>query len=516
MKDPRSYLGLHTVSMLREVIRKWWQVDIGFADASGRLSDHSWGGPQPVPPAGNDFCRVMLGSKAGRRRCLSSVREIHRLVRPGTRSRGRLLHSCHLGLQMAASSVYARGQYRGFVFACGFSSRELSRTRITRLRGAVLDILSGKDTLQGERVPVLGREDTERLKDLLAYGAGEMAAFEEELARREAASLHETRVSFEGIVHRSPNMADVLARLKKISHSASPILLVGEQGTGKQVLARAVALSGPRRTNSFVAFAGSPDVLTAETKLFGQVRGGPLGKVGVLESAQGGTAYLHPDSWLVPTVQVKLLRLLQEGTLVPVGSDRPAEADVRLLFGLQQDPEAEVAEGRLRRDLADWLAPYRVDIPPLRERQEDIGPLSDLFIRQYVPGEKPPPTLHPESLSLLQRYHWPGNAAELKEEIRSLLALSPKDGVLPPEHVSLRIRESAGGRGRSQALARALDDTQDLKQAVEILERQIIREGLIRTRGNKSHLARQLGISRSNLLKKLSKYELDRPLPPEK
>ena len=97
-----------------------------------------------------------------------------------------------------------------------------------------------------------------------------------------------------------------------------------------------------------------------------------------------------------------------------------------------------------------------------------------------------------------------------------MLALSPKDGVLPPEHVSLRIRESAGGRGRSQALARALDDTQDLKQAVEILERQIIREGLIRTRGNKSHLARQLGISRSNLLKKLSKYELDRPLPPEK
>jgi DNA-binding NtrC family response regulator len=514
MKDPRSYLGLHTVSMLREVIRKWWQVDIGLADAAGRLSDHSWGGPEPVPPAGNDFCRQMLNSKAGRRRCLSSVREIHRLLRPGTRTRGQLVHSCHLGLQMAAAPVYARGRYRGFVFACGFSSRELSRTRITRLRGAVLDILSDKEALSGERVPILGREDIERLKDLLAYGAGEMGAFEDELARREAASHHETRVSFEGIVQRSPNMAEVLSRLKKVSHASAPILLVGEPGSGKRVLARAVALSGPRRISPFAVFEGSPDALAAEAKLFGQVRGGPLGKVGKLESARGGTVYLAPDAWLVPTLQVKLLRLLQEGTLVPVGSDRPAEADVRLLFGLQRDPEAEVAEGNLRRDLAEWLTPYRVDIPPLRERQEDVGPLCDMFISQYVSTKEAPPTLHPETLALLQRYHWPGNAAELKEEIRSLLTLSQKDGVLSPEHVSLRIRESAGGATR--ALARALDDTQDLKQAVEILEKQLIQEGLIRTRGNKSHLARQLRISRSNLLKKLAKYGLDKKLPKEK
>jgi DNA-binding NtrC family response regulator len=137
-----------------------------------------------------------------------------------------------------------------------------------------------------------------------------------------------------------------------------------------------------------------------------------------------------------------------------------------------------------------------------------------MFISQYVSTKEAPPTLHPETLALLQRYHWPGNAAELKEEIRSLLTLSQKDGVLSPEHVSLRIRESAGGATR--ALARALDDTQDLKQAVEILEKQLIQEGLIRTRGNKSHLARQLRISRSNLLKKLAKYGLDKKLPKEK
>jgi DNA-binding NtrC family response regulator len=260
-----------------------------------------------------------------------------------------------------------------------------------------------------------------------------------------------------------------------------------------------------------VVFEGSPDALAAEAKLFGQVRGGPLGKVGVLESTRGGTVYLQPGSWTAATLQVKLLRLLQEGTMVPVGSDRPAEADVRLIFGLQTDPEKEVAKGRLRRDLAEWLAPHRLDVPPLRERQEDIGPLGELFISQYLSGKEPPPSLHPEALALLQRYHWPGNAAELKEEIRSLLTLSEKErsDVLPPEHVSLRIRESAGGT--SQALARALDDTQNLRQAVEILEKQIIHEGLIRTRGNKSHLARQLGISRSNLLMKLAKYGLDRP-----
>jgi DNA-binding NtrC family response regulator len=168
----------------------------------------------------------------------------------------------------------------------------------------------------------------------------------------------------------------------------------------------------------------------------------------------------------------------------------------------------EIGEDRLRRDLAAWLAPYLVHVPPLRQRQEDLEDLAAVFARRYTGDGNTPPSLHPEVLALLQRYGWPGNANELEEEIRSLLTHSVQDGVVVADGVSARIRESTGyGSG---ALSRALRDARGLKQAVELVERELIREGLIRTGWNKSLLARQLGISRSNLLAKVERYELDK------
>jgi DNA-binding NtrC family response regulator len=503
MDDPRRYFGLHTITMLRDLIRKWWQVDIGFVDASGQLLDQVWG---DVPPAGNDFCRAMLSSTSGSRRCLSSIREIHRRLRRELSVQGTVSHSCHLGLQMVASPVHAQERYRGFVFACGFSSRELSRTRVTRLRGTLSEFLSKKSSLEGERIPVLGREDTERLKDLLAYGSREMAAFEQELSRRESVEVAETQVAFEGIIDGSPAMAEMLGHLKKLALQPCPILLVGEAGTGKRELARAVHLSSPRRRAPFRELDGSPDPSAAESKLFGQVRGGGLGRTGTLDSARGGTVYLSSGSWLVLPVQLKLLRLLQEDTFVPVGANRPVEADVRLVFGLEGDFDSEIGQAHLRRDLADWLAPYLVKIPPLRERKEDLGSLADLFIRRYALAGHPLPVLHPDTLTLLQRYQWPGNATELEEEIRNLIRLSGRGGPLVTSAVSLHIRENVGDGSR--ALTNALKGTKNLKEAIELLERELIHEGLVRTRWNKSLLARQLGISRSNLLAKLDKYGL--------
>ncbi|MBW1873638.1 MAG: PocR ligand-binding domain-containing protein [Deltaproteobacteria bacterium] len=195
MDDPRRYLGLHTVSMLRELIRKWWQVDIGFADSSGRLLDEAWG---QVPVSGNDFCRALLTADQGRKVCLKCVREINGRLRGVRASPKPVSHICHLGLGMVACPVHVRKRYSGFVFACGYSNRELSRTRIGRLRGSLADILDKKVSLAGERVPVLGREDVERMKDLLEYGAREMALFDRELARLETVPGEDTEISFKG------------------------------------------------------------------------------------------------------------------------------------------------------------------------------------------------------------------------------------------------------------------------------------------------------------------------------
>ena len=504
MIDPRPILGLRAVRMLRELARKWWRLEIGLADAAGRVLEDSWG---PVPPGGNDFCRAVQGAAKGRKRCTKSVREVQTQLRRNQLASGVVVHTCHLGLSMVACPIRTQDAERGLLFACGFSVRDLSRTRVGRLRGGAQDLVGKRFSLDGERVPVLTREELARLSDLLKYCA-------EEAATSELGALSPVRSTqmggleaFADIVARSRGMRRVLTKLGEAAGTANPVLLVGEAGTGKRTLARALHQASPRRSQPFEIFTGSPDPTATENRLFGLMRGASLGRPGLVEAANPGSLYLAAGSWSVPAVQVKLLRLLQEGSLVPLGGQRPVEVDTRLVLGMEGEFDAQVAAGHLRRDLADRLAPHLVLVPPLRERREDLAELIAVIVAKNTRGRVPIKLL-PATVDLLVRYHWPGNAAELEEEVRQLAGLAEQDGTSPPESVSMRIRQAAGYG--SAALTKALKGTWKLKQAVAILERELIHEGLVRTRWNKSQLARQLGISRTNLLTKLLRYDLER------
>lgn len=506
MENPKRYLTLRSVSMLRDLVRKWWRVEVGIADSNGRILAEAW---DLVPAGGNDFCRAMRNCRRGAGQCARSIREIHSRLKRNPREKTPLLHTCHMGLSMIASPIRSQGTGNGLLFTCGFSSRELGRTRIARLRGSVQELCGKKTDFAGDRVPVITREDLTRLGDLLEYCADEAAAFESGLMPDMGIEAVRSVDAFDGIVNLSSSMKNTMEQLSKTAHLGTPVVLEGEAGTGKRALAIALHQAGNRQEQAFKVLEHSQDHLTAEYRLFGHSRSASEWKIGLIEAAGTGTVYLPAGTWDSPSIQVKLLRYLQEGSFVPVGSSEALDGQARVILGLEQQLYEAVAQGFVRRDLADKLSSHTIAVPALRDRREDLPQLVQMFIELHRVEGRADLVLSPKVMDLLLRYHWPGNAVELEEEIRQLANLAARAQQASPEMVSARIRQSAGYGTR--ALNKALRGSRNLKQAVAILERELIHEGLIRTRWNKSLLARQLGISRSNLLAKLEKYELKSP-----
>ncbi|MDD2919339.1 sigma-54 dependent transcriptional regulator [Rhodoferax sp.] len=293
------------------------------------------------------------------------------------------------------------------------------------------------------------------------------------------------------------------------------VLITGESGTGKELLARAIHYASARAEQPFVVenCGAMPDTLL-ESELFGHKRGAFTGAtdshIGLFQQADGGTLFLDEIGETSPAFQVKLLRALQEGEIRPVGSARPVAVDVRLIAATNRNLELDVASGRFREDLYYRVAGITLYLPALRERARDIPLLvSDLLKRSPLIGR----SLSSEALDLLNRHSWPGNVRELQNEIRRAMAIS--DGaVLGPELLSPRIQhaaqtlavESAANEVADEAIA---DTSGQLKHHLERFEAQIVKESMLRHKGNKTHVAEELGLTRVGLRMKLMRLGLN-------
>jgi DNA-binding NtrC family response regulator len=318
----------------------------------------------------------------------------------------------------------------------------------------------------------------------------------------------EERYRFEGVVGKSRPMARLFQLLETVAPTNSTILITGETGTGKEVVARAIHLNGPRRMHRFVALNCSaiPETLL-EAELFGHVRGAFTGAVGNrqgrLEQAHKGTVFLDEVGTMSAALQMKLLRVLQEREFERVGDSHTTKVDVRVIAATNSDLARMVAEGQFREDLFYRLNVIPVHLPPLRERKEDIPLLVQHFLAILRNGAPTALTVSQEAMRRLMSFSWPGNVRQLENAVERAVALSAGRTQIDVGDLPTEVQKA-----QETALTTAVtlpEDGLDLDAFIADIERDLIQRSLERTGGNKGKAARLLNLKRTTLVEKLKR-----------
>jgi two-component system response regulator AtoC len=314
------------------------------------------------------------------------------------------------------------------------------------------------------------------------------------------------RYSFNNLIGESPEIMGVFDVIKKVSNVKSSVLITGESGTGKELVAKAIHYNSPRNAKTFLAInCGAIPETLLESELFGHKKGSFTGaandRKGFFEEADEGTLFLDEIGDIPTSLQVKLLRALQEGEIRRIGEDHPVFLDVRVIAATAKNLMVEVGRGRFREDLFYRLNVLPVHIPPLRERREDINLLIDHFIKKYnkihglaVKG------ITPAARKILYAYNWPGNIRELENIIERSMILTGKtildvDGI--PESIT---------KFQEEDMYNNSEDNLSIKKTARIMEGNLIRKALKKAHGNKTRAAKFLEISYPALLSKITEY----------
>jgi transcriptional regulator with GAF, ATPase, and Fis domain len=408
---------------------------------------------------------------------------------------------------------------RAILLAAGLRS---SLRYPVRLEGKIVGALSFHSAAKGR----YGEEDVElagRVADQVALAFSHQRLAEEakraEEGRREAARLEarvqalsdelESRDGFGRIVGASPGWRAVLVHASKVAPTETTVLLTGDSGTGKEVVARAVHRASTRSAGPFVALncAALPEQLL-ESELFGYEKGAFTGayasRPGRLEQAAGGTLFLDEVGETSPLVQAKLLRVLEAREFQRLGGAKVLKADVRLVAATNRDLQAAIARGDFREDLFYRLSVFEIHLPPLRERPEDILLLTQRFLDDLSRNVgRPAPGISREARELLLAYPWPGNVRELRNALERAVILS-EGGLVQAEHLPIAVSQNGAARVASATAVELPPGGLDLDE----LEKSLVAQALERSKNNRSRAAKLLGLTRAQLYTRLERYGL--------
>jgi DNA-binding NtrC family response regulator len=314
-----------------------------------------------------------------------------------------------------------------------------------------------------------------------------------------------SQVQLSSLVGNSPKMLEIYKKIAMVADARSTVLICGESGTGKELVAKAIHYNGPRAEQCFYAVnCGALTETLLETELFGHVRGSFTGatesKRGIFEEANGGTVFLDEVSEMSPALQVKVLRTLDEQEVRRIGSNEVIKVDVRIIAASNRILADWVEEGKFRQDLYYRLRVIEIDIPPLRDRSEDIPLLVEHFLKKLAGERKTVFSVSPQALSTLLNYAWPGNVRELEHALESAVALN-RTGVILPEDLPDKVRAETGEVKR-------LEDFYAELPPLDEVEKRYVEHVLKVTGGNKVKTSAILGINRRTLYRMAEKYKL--------
>lgn len=509
--------NLHVIAKLEQILGEWFGVEQVYTDIHYKIrSQHL----EKDYQFKSHFMKVVLGMNHGYDLISQDIEKVTDMMNEKA-DQVLVFDTFFKHVKAVVGKVDVDGEFFGTVYAFPFVMETITEEEEGELLSQLMECgASEKDaTMAIKGLKKISQRDVEYLQELVDLVADEVETFHSEITKREEriqelnSELGE-KYRYGMMIGKSKKMQAIYRLLEKVSNSESSVFIQGENGTGKELVAKAVHFYSSRKDNQFLAVncsAFNDNLLDSE--LFGHVKGSFTGAVkdkkGLFETAHGGTLFLDEIGDTSLSMQVKLLRVLQEGTYLPVGATSPRKADVRIIAATNKNIKEMMASGEFREDLYYRINVINVNLPPLRERNEDIPILLEHFLKKRCDESGVPmKTFSKKCLEKMLDYPWPGNVRELENEVERLVVLAGDDKMIMPELLSARILDHGDKGGHS--VSRGINTGGTLKNALEELEALMIKEGLKRCNYNKSKLSKELGVSRASLIMKVEKYGLDK------
>jgi two-component system response regulator HupR/HoxA len=504
---------IHVIQKLKSIINQWWNVETIFTDDQGQVRGFNKEKHAFKNLAVKTFLTNEQSVQAFAQFVRSGVDEFRKsdikfMIKPWPEA----------GFDIAMIPIILDGEYMGAVVSLGFYKDNILPERLGELKTQMAARGAQPAEIEQAATKMLAVKDEDKsyFTELVDLVAQEVITLHTEITSRETriSELNKelgVRYKYDSMIGKSKPMQDIYSLLDKIKSSESTVLIQGDNGTGKELIAKAIHYNSPRKEKAFVTqncSAFNENLLDSE--LFGHVKGSFTGaikdKKGLFEIADKGTLFLDEIGDTSPSMQVKLLRIIQEGTFLPVGATETKRVDVRILAATNRDLKDMVEKGTFREDLYYRINVINVRVPSLRERKEDIPLLIEHFLEKTsTENSTKKKIMTKRALEKIYDFPWPGNIRELQNEIERIVVLAGEEIKITADMLSPKLLEF-GEKNKVQG-ARVHGK---LKDALEELEREMIHEGLRRTGWNKSKLAKELGISRAGLIMKVEKYGLDK------